>query len=227
LPVVDEDSGYCMSSKEAIVIRHVYFEGLGSFESVLEDHDVVIRYVEAGIDHITSIDPETADLLIVLGGPIGACEDDNYPFLKHELGLLRQRLAAGRPTLGICLGAQMIARALGARVYPAPRKEIGWSRLILTDAGRKSPLRHLETPVLHWHGDTFDLPEGATALASTETCVNQAFSIGSNLLALQFHPEVRLPERMAYPFPCYDATRYAMRQPFKGKGLSVCQNGFT
>ena len=131
------------------------------------------------------------DLIIVLGGPIGAYQELAYPFLGEELPLLERRLAAGQPTLGICLGAQLMARALGARVYEAPVKEIGWSKLQLSEAGRNGPLRHfVGVPVLHWHGDTFDLPEGAELLASTEICANQAFSFGYHELACQFHPEI-------------------------------------
>jgi GMP synthase (glutamine-hydrolysing) len=175
--------------KQAVAIRHVSFEDLGSFEPVLAANGFEIRYVDCGIDKIAAIDQADLDLLIVLGGPIGAYEDDLFPFIKEEIRLLELRLAARRPTLGVCLGAQLIARTLGARVYPGPHKEIGWSPLALTAAGRKSPLRHLTSPVLHWHGDTFDLPREAALLASTEKCANQAFSWGDNVLALQFHPE--------------------------------------
>jgi GMP synthase (glutamine-hydrolysing) len=175
--------------KRAIAIRHVHFEDLGTFAQVLAERDFAVRYIDAGIDDISLIDPSEADLLIVLGGPIGACEDNLYLFLKDELELLDRRIKSGRLTLGICLGAQLIARTLGARVYPMAHKEIGWSQLQLTKSGEPSALRHLRSPVLHWHGDTFDLPRGATLLASSEACENQAFFFTQNILALQFHLE--------------------------------------
>jgi len=182
--------------KTAIALRYVHFEDLGSFETVLAENAFEIEYVDVTGDRFDTLDPLGADLLISLGGPIGAYEDDAYPFLKQVWRLLEQRLAADRPTLGICLGAQLIARASGARVYPGGLKEIGWSPLSLSGAGRSSALRHLgpeSTSVLHWHGDTFDLPRGATLLASTEIYPNQAFVLGRNVLGLQFHPEVTAP----------------------------------
>jgi GMP synthase (glutamine-hydrolysing) len=181
--------------KTALAIRHVPFEDLGTLEAVLAVHGHGITYREAGVDDLAAIDHAGPDLLIVLGGPIGAYEEEAYPFVLDELRLLERRLAAGLPTLGICLGAQLMARALGAKVYPGPRKEIGWSPLRLTEAGKQSCLRLLapeHTAVLHWHGDTFDLPPGAARLASTEAYENQAFAWGRNGLALQFHAEVTL-----------------------------------
>jgi GMP synthase (glutamine-hydrolysing) len=177
----------------AIAIRHVHFEDLGSLEPALERAGYQIRYADCCVDDIAALDPVAPDLVVALGGPIGAYEDDLYPSLKDELNLLEMRLRANRPTMGICLGAQLMARALGARVYPTGLKEIGWGQVILRPAGCESALRHLgqdDTAVLHWHGDTFDLPAGATLLASTEICANQAFSWGRNALAFQFHPEV-------------------------------------
>ena len=180
--------------KTAIAIRHVAFEDMGSFATVLAERTIVLRYLEAGVDDLSGLDPCEPDLLVVLGGPIGACDEANYPFILDELHVLETRLQAGRPTLGICLGAQLMARALGARVYRGPAKEIGWKPLTLSDAARASPLMHLDgalTSMLHWHGDTFDLPDDATLLASTDLCRHQAFSWRRHALAFQCHPEAR------------------------------------
>jgi GMP synthase (glutamine-hydrolysing) len=176
--------------KTVTAIRHVPFEDLGVFEAVFRDAGYAVRFCEAGMDDIGAIDPST-DILVVLGAPIGAYEEDKYPFVRDELRLLERRLPAACPTLGICLGAQLIARALGSPVYPGARKEIGWGPVELTPEGRRSTLQHLEdVPVLHWHGDTFDLPKDAQRLASTALTANQAFAFGPAILALQFHPEV-------------------------------------
>jgi GMP synthase (glutamine-hydrolysing) len=179
--------------KIALAIRHVAFEDLGLFERTLDGAGYQVRYLEAGMDDLSWIEPLDPDLLVVLGGPIGANDEAEYPFLLDELEILNTRLASDAPTLGICLGAQLMARALGARVYPGTQKEIGWKALQLTDDGKNSPLHHLapeRTPVLHWHGDTFDLPAGAVRLASTDITPNQAFRWKKHGLALQFHPEV-------------------------------------
>jgi GMP synthase (glutamine-hydrolysing) len=175
--------------KSVLALRHVHFEDLGAFEAPLKDAGYTIRYSDAGLD-----DPRTfhaPDLLAVLGAPIGAYEDDLYPFLHGELALIERQLAEGKPLLGICLGAQLIARAMGARVYPGPAKEIGWKKLMLTQEGQRTLAPLEDVPVLHWHGDTFDLPQGATNLACTDICKHQAFSAGRNVLAFQFHPEAQ------------------------------------
>jgi GMP synthase (glutamine-hydrolysing) len=178
-------------TKTAIAIRHVHFEDLGAFDPVLRRHGYAIRYCDIGVDDVRGLDPLAPDLVIALGGPIGAYQEPAYPFLSDELALLERRLVAGRLTFGICLGAQLMARALGARVYPGSAKEIGWAELRLSEAGRNGPLQHFAgVPVLHWHDDTFDLPEGAERLAATEICPNQAFAHGRHALACQFHPEI-------------------------------------
>lgn len=193
---------------EVLAIRHVYFEDLGNLELALGDRGHFVRYLDVGRGRIDAPNPLDPSLMVVLGGPIGAYDEASYPHLVPLLSMLEKRIAAGMPTIGICLGAQLIARALGARVYPAAERELGWAPLTLTDAGRASALRHLDadgqsTPVFHWHGDTFDLPVGATHLASTPACQNQAFTWNEHVLALQCHPEV-LADRfeswlVAYP----------------------------
>jgi GMP synthase (glutamine-hydrolysing) len=171
-------------------IRHVGFEDLGTFAAPLQEAGFSIDYVDAADGDLGSLDPLRADILVVLGGPIGVYDHVAYPVIAQELDFVRARLEADRPTLGICLGAQLMAAALGARVYPGPCKEIGWSALQLTEAGDQGPLAALRgAPVLHWHGDTFDLPQGCDLLASTDICRHQAFSRGPNVLALQFHAE--------------------------------------
>jgi GMP synthase (glutamine-hydrolysing) len=178
--------------KIARVITHVAFEDLGSFGQILRESGFAVEYLNAAGGDLDEVKAEGDDLLVVLGGPISVNDGDEYPFLDTELELLKKRIAADRPTLGICLGAQLIARALGARVYPGPQKEIGWSPLQLSTAGSRSALRYLvgdDVSVLHWHGETFDLPPETELLASTEFYENQAFAVG-RVLALQFHPEV-------------------------------------
>lgn len=181
------------SIKTAYCFRHVAFEDLGSFEDVLLARGYKVKFIETSKNSLSNIDPLHPDLVIVLGGPIGVYEADDYPFLKQEIAFLKDRLSADKPTLGICLGSQLIACALGAKVYSSGRSEIGWGHLILTEAGKQSCLAALSpdlTSVLHWHGDTFDLPEGATLLASTPAFPNQAFAWGKHCLGLQFHAEV-------------------------------------
>jgi GMP synthase (glutamine-hydrolysing) len=178
--------------KNAVAIYHVAFEDAGTLGPVLEDRGVDLTYLQAGRDDL--IPALDADLVVVLGGPIGIYEIERYPFLKDELALIEKVVKQGTPVVGICLGAQALAAVLAARVYPGPQSELGWDQLTLTDEGKASPLGVLEgLHILNWHGDTFDLPAGATRLASTTLTPNQAFSYGPNVLALQFH--VELPER--------------------------------
>lgn len=173
-----------------VAFRHVAFEDLGLLGPLLAQRGHTVRYVDVPVTPLDAFDPLAPGLLVVLGGPIGVYQEELYPFLVPEMQLIARRMQARRATLGICLGSQLMAKALGARVYPAGVKEIGWAPLELTAEGRDSCLRHLtSTPVLHWHGDMFDLPHDAVRLASTAACKNQAFAIGAHALALQFHVE--------------------------------------
>jgi GMP synthase (glutamine-hydrolysing) len=175
---------------KCVATRHLKFEDLGIFEDVLIRRGIDIAYFEAGLDSFNALDWDTADLVVVLGGPIGAYETEDYPWLRQEMDIIARRLRLDRPTMGICLGAQVMAAALGAAVYRGSAKEVGWSKLQLTPAAKTYGLEALaQTEELHWHGDTFDLPEGATLLASTEITPHQAFSYGHAALALQFHAE--------------------------------------
>jgi GMP synthase (glutamine-hydrolysing) len=169
-----------------VALRHVEFEDLGVWASTLRERGHDVCYIDAGEDLVKA---EEADLLVILGGPIGLGDRVDYPFLDDEVSLVRERLGRDAPTLGVCLGAQIMAAALGARVVEGPEREIGWGFLTLEDAAT-SPLKALkDVPVFHWHRDAFDLPDGATHLASTGLTRNQAFAVGRSL-ALQFHCEV-------------------------------------
>lgn len=177
--------------KQALVIRHAPYERLAGFRAPIEAAGYAIEHVDVADSGFTACDLVAPDLLVVLGGPMAVYERDAHPWIAGEVARLAARLAAEKPTLGVCLGAQMIAAALGGDVWPGPAKEAGFAPLVLSEAGRASPLRHLAgVPVLHWHGDTFDLPAGVDLLASTHLYPHQAFARGSHLLALQCHPEM-------------------------------------
>jgi GMP synthase (glutamine-hydrolysing) len=155
-------------SRTAVAIRHIAFEDLGAFEAVFLENGLDVRYLDVGLDDLSRLDPGQDEVAVILGGPIGACDDRTYPFLRHEIAYIERRIAQGRSTIGICLGAQLMARSLGARVYPASEKEIGFFPVELTPEGSCSCLASIrDAAVLHWHGDTFDLPTGAVRLAST------------------------------------------------------------
>lgn len=186
--------------KNLVVLTHAEFEGPARIAAIAteKDYSVDVRSLHRG-------DPVPLDLprdvlLVVMGGSMGVgdLEDPKFPFLKREVELLRRRVEEDSPVLGVCLGAQLLAHAGGARVFPmmAPGGsdrlyEVGWApvRFRGTDDARALEGMPPEAPVLHWHGDTFDLPAGARLLASSARCRNQAFQLGSRLFGLQFHCE--------------------------------------
>ncbi len=176
--------------KKCLAVLHVAFEDLGLLGPLISSRGYGVHYHDAGIQPIDAKTLLAPDLLVVLGGPIGVYERDAYPFIADEVAAIAARLHANKPMLGICLGAQMMAAALCARVAPGPVKEIGWAPLTLTGEGRASVLGPLgATPVLHWHGDNCELPKACTRLASTQHCPVQAFMRTPSQLALQFHLE--------------------------------------
>lgn len=177
--------------KTALIIRHAPFEGPGAFRAPIEAAGFVIDEIDVTDPDFGAIDLDEPDLLVLMGGPMGVYEVDRHPWIASETTRLTRRILMDRPTLGVCLGSQMIAAAMGARVYPGLVKEVGFAPITLTTSGRDSPLRHIEkVPVLHWHGDTFDLPGEVELLGSTATYAHQAFRRGDSILALQCHPEM-------------------------------------
>jgi GMP synthase (glutamine-hydrolysing) len=173
---------------KCLALYHVRFEDLGCFAEPLERAGYAIEYRHAGAAPLSLDEWRDADLVVVLGGPLGVGDAAAYPWLDAELAGLAHRLALRRPTLGICLGAQLMAVALGGRIVRRHGMEIGWSRLdIAPDAGPLDALRGI--PVLHWHGDNIVPPDGVASLAATDGTPCQAFTVGSHALALQCHVE--------------------------------------
>jgi GMP synthase (glutamine-hydrolysing) len=169
----------------------VPFEGVGLIAPALEAHGLSLEYADLYRPDAKLPEVEDAAGLIFLGGPMSV--NDPLPYLKHETDAIVQAVERKQPVLGICLGSQLIARALGGRVYPNQRKEIGWFDIHLTEAASSDQLFSGMNPsetVFQWHGETFDLPARAARLASSEACANQAFRLGSNVYGLQFHLEV-------------------------------------
>ena len=181
--------------KGALIITQLPTEGSCSIGSTLISRGFRTKTISAPRVDLRDIDPLRPEVLVVMGGPIGVYQHADYPFLKQEVEILKARLEADKPTIGVCLGAQLMATALGSKVYPGDQgQELGWAPLQISEAGHKTPVRHFDsgkTNMFHWHGDTFDLPTGATLLASSEKYENQIYQSGENGLGLQCHPEVR------------------------------------
>ncbi len=174
-----------------LTLRHEPFEHLGYFAQVLEENRVEYRYHDLG----EPLPQANHDAVIVMGGPMSANDDlpGLHNGLRDELRLIERAIKEDTPLLGVCLGSQLIARALGARVYRNAELEIGWEPVWLTDAGKDDAIfKEIESPetFFHWHGETFDLPAGAEWLAYSEKCRHQAYRYGRRVYGIQFHPEI-------------------------------------
>ncbi|HEX8986010.1 MAG TPA: gamma-glutamyl-gamma-aminobutyrate hydrolase family protein [Bryobacteraceae bacterium] len=177
-----------------LIFRHVPYEDAGRIAPVLAARGIRIEYADLFRDPQPPKYWRSAAGLIFMGGPMSA--NDGTEFIRRELALIEEARAAATPMLGVCLGAQLLARAAGARVYRNPVKEIGWAPVSWTEAALRDPLFADLAPsetVFHWHGETFDLPEGAEHLAWSSECRNQAFRLGNSIYGLQFHLEVTPP----------------------------------
>jgi len=182
--------------RRLLVCQHVPYEILGTLDPLLRHAGFRIRYVNFGRDPDAQPTIEGYQGLIVLGGPMNVGEDDRYPHLRTEQALIRNAIEEGVPVLGICLGAQLIAATLGATIRPAAETEIGWYDVCPTEAAQQDPvLGHLGATerLFQWHGDTFELPDGAVHLAAGDAVPNQAFRWGDNVYGFQFHLEVDQP----------------------------------
>jgi GMP synthase-like glutamine amidotransferase len=172
----------------AHVFQHVDFEGIGSMATWLSQKRARVTYtLFYEVPHLPDI--EKIDLLIVMGGPMSVTDEQKYPWLKQEKEFIRQAIERGLPVIGVCLGAQLIASALGARVFANEHKEIGWLPVRAVHNENSTFSFPEQTTVFHWHGETFDLPDNATQLAYSVACKNQAFQINRNVIGLQFHLE--------------------------------------
>ncbi len=172
-------------------LQHVPFEGLGSIAAWAEERGHLLTSTRfwAG-DRLPY--PDDVQLLVIMGGPMGVYDEADYPWLRDEKAFIRAVADTGAAILGVCLGAQLLAEVFGAKVFKNKEKEIGWYSLACADSGPAWLLTLFagETEVLHWHGDTFDIPAGGTRFCSSAACVNQGFIIGDRIIGLQFHLEM-------------------------------------
>lgn len=191
-------------------LKHVPFEGLGSMESWLHQRGHTLSYSELYLDD-TLPDVNGVDWLIVMGGPMGIHDDAQHPWLVREKQFIREAIDADKTVLGVCLGAQLIADVLSAKVAYQGHREIGWFPIDINPTSAFADCFPNPCEVFHWHGDRFDIPEGATPLASSEACPHQGFSLEDRVLALQFHCETTAHTAQDLITACadeLDGTRY-------------------
>lgn len=188
-------------------LQHVPFEGPAA----------ILDWARQNLHHVTAtqlFNPDEKlpsqtefDMLVVMGGPMGVYDTARYSWLNSEAEFIRKSIRENKPVLGICLGAQLMASALGAQVKKNPHREIGWFPLLIDPALRSTSFADVFTdnmPAFHWHGDTFDLPENATRIASTEACNNQGFVIDDRVIGLQFHLETTIESAQLLIENCRD-----------------------
>lgn len=183
--------------KTVYAIQHIHCETPGIIADTLAAHDIAIAHVRPFAGDAIPPTMGHATGLVVMGGPMGVYEQDQHPFLAEEIELIRSALRDGKPVLGVCLGSQLLAAALGAAVTKGKQKEIGWFPVTLTRDGAKDPLLSgapASFTALHWHGDVFDLPRGAVSLASSALTTHQAFRHGINAYGFLFHMEAIAPQ---------------------------------
>jgi GMP synthase-like glutamine amidotransferase len=177
----------------ALILQHAAFEGIGSIDGWLDRHRASVRTARLFAGDALPPTPAGIDLVIAMGGPMSVNDERTLPWLADEKTFLRRAIAENIAAVGICLGAQLIAAALGARVYANPEREIGWLPVYAVPTQDDGAFRFpREFTTFHWHGETFDLPAGGQLLAGSDGCPHQAFSIGRRVVGLQFHPEMTL-----------------------------------
>lgn len=169
------------------VFQHVAFEGIGSMQTWFDRHGAAVRWTRWCDAVPQPPDWSTTDLLVIMGGPMSVNDEHVFPWLVEEKRMIADYLGRGKPLLGICLGAQLIAQVYGGRVYPNREREIGWWPI--EPVGEVSGYRCSAMPVFHWHGETFDLPPGAVHLARSAGCDHQAFALPGRIVGLQYHLE--------------------------------------
>ena len=213
---------------KAHYLQHVPFEGLGSIETWLQSRRAAITVTRFFEDPaLPSLDD--FDLLIIMGGPMSVNDEANHPWLAAEKQFIRSAIEKDKAVIGICLGAQLIASAMGAAVYPNREKEIGWLPVMaepVSDADDRFSFPQ-ELLVFHWHGETFDLPQGVVRLAKSAACENQAFQLGRRVIGMQFHLETTLDAARDIVHHCRDELQPARYVQSEAQILRVAESHYT